>query len=308
MKQDGTANTGGALMLHQLIDQFLANCRMADFSERSIQALSDRIKEFSAYLKKEKFRSIQKVSYLDLVAFVADFGFPSVHVRKSRIWALRQFYHFLTIYGHVPENIATNLPYPKIEKTVPQFLTQDEYKQLLHHFCRKTTDLAGLRNLVIIMLLGTLGLRTSSLTGLDIPDVDIHCGLLWIKEKGGRRRNLVLPSTLCKVLVRYLNMTERTDGPWLLSKRKRRISPRTLQNIFSSATDELGIDKRLHAHLFRHSAATHLNKTAGIEVTRHVLGHQRRANTHKYAHLNPDKYAVYMKLHPYMKEETPCLP
>jgi site-specific recombinase XerC len=53
-----------------------------------------------------------------------------------------------------------------------------------------------------------------------------------------------------------------------------------------------------------HSTATYLNKTSGIEVTRHVLGHQRRANTCKYAHLNPDKYAVYMKLHPYMKKET----
>lgn len=295
-------------MLHQLIDQFMDNCRLANFSERSIQALSIRLKEFSTYLKKEKLRTIKKISYLDLVAFVADFRSPSVHVRKSRIWALRQFFHFLTIYGHVPENIATNLPYPKIEKTVPHFLTQDEYRQLLKYFSRKAVDLVGLRNLVIIMLLGTLGLRTSTLTGLNIKDVDVKCGLLWIKEKGGRSRNLALPSTLCKVLARYLDIIGKTDGPLFLSKRKRRISPRTLQDIFRSAADGLGIDKRLHAHLFRHSAATHLNKTSGIEVTRHVLGHNRRANTLKYAHLNPDKYAVYMKLHPYMKKGPSCLP
>jgi site-specific recombinase XerD len=291
-------------MLQQLINQFVANCRLADFSERSIQALSARLKQFSAYLKKKKIRSIKKVSYLDLVAFVADFGLPSVHVRKSRIWALRQFYHFLTVYGHVPNNIATNLPYPKIEKTVPQFLTHNEYKQLLRHFGRNATDLAGLRNLVIIMLLGTLGLRTSTLIGLDIKDVDSQCGLLWIKEKGGRRRNLVLPSTLCKLLDRYLIMTGRAEGPLFLSKKKRRISPRTLQVLFRSAMEQLAIDKRLHARLFRHSAATHLNKTSGIEITRHVLGHHRRANTRKYAHLNPDKYAAFMKLHPYMKKET----
>ena len=308
MRHDEPPTKGGARMLHRLVVQFIDNCRMVNFSERSIQALSARLKEYSAYLKKEKCRSIKKVSYLDLVAFVADFGSPSIHVRKSRIWALRQFYHFLTIYGHVPENIATNLPYPKIEKTVPLFLTQDEYKLLLHYFCRNAVDLAGLRNLVIILLLGTLGLRTSTLTGLVIQDVEVQCGLLWIKEKGGRRRNLVLPGTLCKVLDRYLNMTGRTEGPLLLSNRKRRISARTLQDIFRSATDKLGIDKRLHARLFRHSAATHLNKTSGIEVTRHVLGHHRRANTLKYAHLNPDKYAVYMLLHPYMKKELPCLP
>jgi site-specific recombinase XerD len=61
-------------MLHQLIDHFLDNCRMANFSERSIQALSARLKELSAYLKQKKYRSVKKVSYLDLVAFVADFS------------------------------------------------------------------------------------------------------------------------------------------------------------------------------------------------------------------------------------------
>jgi len=89
-----------------------------------------------------------------------------------------------------------------------------------------------------------------------------------------------------------------------MSKRKRRISPRTLQDIFRTAADQNGINKKLHARLFRHTAATHLNKVAGVEITQHVLGHSRRANTLKYAHLNPDKYAVYMKQHPFMKKEA----
>jgi hypothetical protein len=143
MKHDGTLNKGGDPMLHQLVVQFMDNCKLAGFSERSIQALSARLNEFNAFLEKEKFPSIQDTCYLDLVAFVSDFGTPSVHARKQRIWALRQFYHFLTLHEYVPENIATNLPYPKIEKTVPQFLTQDEYRKLLQHFCRKATDLAG---------------------------------------------------------------------------------------------------------------------------------------------------------------------
>ncbi len=60
----------------------------------------------------------------------------------------------------------------------------------------------------------------------------------------------------------------------------------------------LEFDKRLHAHLFRHTAATHLNKAAGTDITQHVLGHSQRHNTEKYTHLNPDLYAVYMKRHP----------
>ena len=113
-------------MLHRHINQFLDYCKLADFSIRSIQALTVRLNEFKAFLKSHKIRSVKKITYQHLINFVADHKNPSIHVRKSRVWTLRQFYHFLTLHRIVPENIATGLSYPKIEKTVPQFLTTDE--------------------------------------------------------------------------------------------------------------------------------------------------------------------------------------
>jgi integrase/recombinase XerC len=115
---------------------------------------------------------------------------------------------------------------------------------------------------------------------------------------------MVLPHCICKIIRDFLQPQRRKKGPLLLSKRKKRISPRTLQDIFRTAADHLGIDKKLHARLFRHTAATQLNKVAGIEITQQVLGHSRRANTLKYAHLNPDQYAAYMKKHPFMRKES----
>ncbi|MEE9354117.1 MAG: tyrosine-type recombinase/integrase, partial [Methylococcaceae bacterium] len=286
-------------------NQFLEYCRLADFSIRSIQALTARLNELENFLKTHRIRSVKRVRYHHLIDFTADFNAPSIHVTKSRVWTLRQFYHFLTLHRIVAENIATGLPYPKIEKTVPQFLTQEEYKLLIRHFTDRADAPMGLRNLVIIMLLGTLGLRTSTLIALNIEDIDLRCGLVWLREKGQRQRNLVVPHSLCKIINKYLQLQGHKKGPLLLSKRKKRISPRTLQDIFRKAADQLGIDKKLHARLFRHSAATHLNRVAGIDITQQVLGHSRRANTIKYAHLNPDQYAVYMKKHPYMRKETP---
>jgi len=291
-------------MLHRYIKQFLLYCQLADFSIRSIQALTVRLHEFNNFLKTQRIRSIKKVRYRHLINFAADYNTPSIHVTKSRVWTLRQFYHFLTLHRVVPENIATGLPYPKIEKTIPQFLTIDEYNRLIRHFTVRSDLPMGMRNLIIIMLLGTLGLRTRTLTALNIEDIDITCGLLWVREKGRRHRSMVLPHCLCKIIRNYLQLRRPKKGPLLLSKRKKRISPRTLQDIFRMAADQLGIDKKLHARLFRHTAATHLNQVAGIEITQHVLGHSRRANTLKYAHLNPDKYAVYMKKHPFMTREA----
>ena len=291
-------------MLHRYINQFLEYCQLADFSVRSIQALTARLNEFQTCRKSQRIRSVKKITYRHLVDFVADYKEPSIHVRKSRVWALRQFYHFLTLHRHVPKNIAVRLPYPKIEKTVPQFLAIDEYKLLIRHFTHQVLDLLGLRNLIIIMLLGMLGLRTSTLIAINIEDIDLTCGLVWIREKGRRQRNLILPHCLCKIIHKYLQLIRRKSGPLLISKRKLRISPRTLQDIFRTAADQIGIHKKLHARLFRHTAATHLNKVAGVEITQHVLGHSLRANTLKYAHLNPDQYAVYMKKHPYMQADS----
>ncbi len=291
-------------MLHRHINQFLEYCRLADFSIRSIQALSARLNEFEIFLKTQRIRSIKRVRYRHLIDFAADFNAPSIHVTKSRVWSLRQFYHFLTLHQIVSENIATGLSYPKIEKTVPQFLTVEEYTLLLGHFTDRVNSPMGLRNLIIIMLLGTLGLRTATLIALNIEDIDLTCGLLWIKEKGRRHRSMVLPHCICKIIHDFLQPQRRKKGPLLISKRKKRISPRTLQDIFRTAADHLGIDKKLHARLFRHTAATQLNKVAGIEITQQVLGHNRRANTLKYAHLNPDQYAAYMKKHPFMRKES----
>ncbi len=292
-------------MLHRYINRFLEYCQLADFSPRSIQALTSRLNEFKAFLKSQKIRAVKKITYQQLINFVADHKNPSIHVRKSRVWTLRQFFHFLTLHRCTQKNIALKLPYPKIEKTVPHFLTPDEYNRLICHFSQQSNSSIGLRNLIIIMLLGTLGLRTRTLIVLNIEDIDLTCGLVWIREKGQRQRNLVVPHSFCKIIRTYLQSLKRKKGPLLLSKRKKRISPRTLQDIFRTAADQLDINKKLHARLFRHTAATHLNKVAGIEITQHVLGHSRRANTLKYAHLNPDEYAVYMRKHPFMRKEAP---
>ncbi|MDO9565456.1 MAG: tyrosine-type recombinase/integrase [Candidatus Desulfaltia sp.] len=199
-------------MLHHYINQFLGYCQLADFSVRSIQALAIRLNEFEAFLKSQRIQSVKKVPYRHLIDFVADYKTPSIHVRKSRVWMLRQFYHFLTLHRIVAENIATGIPYPKIEKTVPQFLTIDEYNRLIHYFSRKAQDILELRNLIIIMLLGMLGLRTSTLIAVNIEDIDLTCGLVWIREKGRRRRNLIMPQSLCNIIHNYLQLRKGGRG------------------------------------------------------------------------------------------------
>jgi hypothetical protein len=85
----------------------LEYCQLADFSIRSIQTLTARLNEFNIFLKTQPIRSTKRVRCQHPVDFAAEFITPFIHVMKSSVWALRQFYHFLTLHRIVPENIAT---------------------------------------------------------------------------------------------------------------------------------------------------------------------------------------------------------
>ncbi len=290
-------------MLQDNITHFLDYCKNSDFSERSIETLSFRLNEFNKFVHTHSISSIGNIKYRHLLQFVADYGTPSPSVKKARVWSLHRFFHYLRLKQIIKDNTALKLPYPKIEKKVAQFLTEDEFKRILNHFSQKATDIHGLRNLIMILIMGLLGLRTAAIVAINIQDVDLAESRLWIQEKGywqKTKKSIPLPHVLCQLLSEYIKQLDEKQQPLFLSRRKKRYSPRSLQNLFRNVADQLGIEKKLHPHLFRHTAATQLNKIAGLQITQFVLGHQSIKNTNHYAHLNPDVYAVHMKNHPYM--------
>jgi len=293
-------------MLQNNITNFLNYCKNSDFSKRSIETLSFRLNEFDKFIQASSISTIKHIDYQLLVQFIADHGKPSPSVKKTRVWTLRQFFHYLKLNQLIKDNIALNLPYPKIEKKVAKFLTEDEFNRILNHFTQKATDIHGLRNLVMILIMGLLGLRTIAIVAINVSDVDLTESRLWIKEKGYQgnvKKSIPIPQLLCQILTEYIKQLDSKQVPLFISKRNKRYSPRSLQNLFKNGADQLGIGKKLHPHLFRHTAATQINKIAGLQITQFLLGHQSIQNTNHYAHLNPDIYALHMKNHPYMTFE-----
>lgn len=288
-------------MLTQLITDFIAYTEQVNFKVKSREAITSRLKQLAAYCESNNIHDVNDITFQHLLQFVAEFGHDSVHVKKSKIWALHQFFHFLTLKKIIPENIALTIPYPKVGKKEPMFLSTDEFNHILKHFAKKADKPAGLRNLIIIMLLGILGLRVSSVSHLDIDDVDLASNTIRVVGKATiYKRIMPMPEILTSCLAVFIQQHPHQQGPLFLSKRKNRISDSSIQQMFRNVAEELNISKTIHPHLFRHTAATWLNKTAGTSITQFVLGHARRANTYLYAHLNPDVYATYMKQHPYM--------
>ncbi|MBN2001168.1 tyrosine-type recombinase/integrase, partial [candidate division KSB1 bacterium] len=237
-------------MLRSFILDFLVYCKTFKFAPKSLETLSIQLYEFNHIITQLSVRTIQDISYLHLTAFVAHHRSPSIHIQKQRVWTMHKFFHYLKIQDTIKENIAASIPYPKIIKKVPYYLTVNEFNDLLEYAAKKANDLTGLRNLLIFMILGLLGLRLKALQNLNIQDVNLDMSTILVQEKGVITRRFYMPQILCAVLARYLKLLNLTDGPLFLSKRKKRISERTLQLIFQEAMAHLKIDKHLHAHLF----------------------------------------------------------
>ena len=215
-------------MLEKNISQFLNYCSNSEFSDRSLETLTLRLKEFKQFILSctKQITSVKKINYQHLTEFVADYNNPSVSVKKARVWTLHQFFHFLKLQQQIDKNFAQQLPYPKIEKTVPEFLTTDEFNRILFHFTQQATDIDGVRNLTLISLLGFLGLRTATIVALDIQDVDMAESYIRIQEKGIKsqvKRKLPLPRILCQLLAQYLQLIDRKQGPLFLSKDRKSV-------------------------------------------------------------------------------------
>jgi hypothetical protein len=74
------------IMLQQYCNQFLNYYRLAEFSIRSIKALTSRLNEFKAFLKLQKIRSVKKIRYQNLIHFVADFKNPAKEPADFQPW------------------------------------------------------------------------------------------------------------------------------------------------------------------------------------------------------------------------------
>jgi integrase/recombinase XerC len=127
-------------MLEKYATEFLDYCKVIGFSSRSRQSLEISLRELAVFTDSQAVYSPAEISYGLLTDFVADFRSPSVHKKKARVCCLHQFFHFLTVTDVVRANIATGLPYPKIEKTVPHFLTAEEYNRIISFSARTQSN------------------------------------------------------------------------------------------------------------------------------------------------------------------------
>jgi len=197
--------------------------------------------------------------------------------RKRKIMAVRGFYNFLELEEEITINPFKRIKTPKIERTLPEFVTKKELKKMLN--VAKTKDILFERNSLIIEFLFNTGLRVSELQNLTKEAISSD-GLIRVKGKGKKQRMAICldPNVLKKVK----DYSNRHSKRFLFETIEGKpISISQIQRIVRKYGSF--INKHLTPHKLRHSFATYLlKKGLNIRYLQLLLGHASLNTTQIY--------------------------
>lgn len=247
---------------------------------------------------------VQSVDYLALRKYLAVLKEKNLGSRSvgRRLSALRSFFKFLTREGYIKNNPILMLSSPKLDKHLPQFLTEEEVVKLIESaFAHDEKDELGLRNRAILETFYSTGIRISELVSLSSEDIDFIGGTAKVFGKGKKERIVPIGDVALNVIKRYLDKRKKQDRAVFLNKNGSRITTRGVRNIVTKYIHLAGIRKGISPHTLRHSFATHLlNRGADLRTVQELLGHANLSSTQIYTHLTTSKLkSVYDKAHPH---------
>ena len=226
----------------------------------------------------------------------------------NHVSGLRTLCRYWLRKGRLSRNPFTGAPLPKLEKRLPQFLTEDQMRTLLSSPRRLLENggcdaFTATRDLLAMELLYGAGLRVSELVGLSHADVELSEGTARVMGKGRKMRVCPLGKVACAVLVRFRDEFCGAVGqgsPVLRNRDGSRMTPRAVQLMLKRHLALAGLPLDLTPHKLRHSFATHLlNAGADLRIVQELLGHAQLATTQVYTHVSIARLKdVYNKAHP----------
>lgn len=225
--------------------------------------------------------------------------------------ALRGFYRYLDRENVVRVNPTLGVHAPKRGRTLPKVLDVDQIERLLKI---DPTDALAVRDVAIMELLYSSGLRLAELVSLDIGDVDLSDAAVRVVGKGSKARVVPVGRKALRALRDWLERRATwvvgSERAMFVGKQGRRMSPRAVQARLRSWGIKTGLNSGLHPHKLRHSFASHLLESSGnLRAVQELLGHSDISTTQVYTHLDFQHLAkVYDQAHPRARKKATKVP
>lgn len=286
-----------------IIDSFIQYLRFERrFSPHTITAYQSDLLQFVSYLKKQyEIDNVEDANHTLIRSWIVSLmqdGITSRSVNR-KITVLKTFYKFALKQGKVKTNPMLKITSPKISKRLPVFVDEKAMQRLFDEELFSTEDHEEVRNMLIMELFYSTGMRLSELLQLRDEDFDTYNNTLRVTGKRSKQRILPLSSTMANNLRTFIKKFN-IIGFIFTNKNGKPLYAKFVYNLVKTYLTKITtLDKR-SPHVLRHTFATHmLNSGADINAVKEILGHSSLAATQVYTHNTIEKLKnVYKQAHP----------
>jgi integrase/recombinase XerC len=296
------------VMLADYLRHLRAQRNLAEHTVRAYRA--DLVNLFS-HLDRLGVESLAKVDLRALRSWLAK-QHTLGHARTTlqrRAAAARVFFAWAHETGRATTDPAANLRSPKSMRVLPPTLEQATAARMLDEAiatARETGGPVAARDVALLELLYSTGVRVSELCGLDIDDLDRQRCVVRVLGKGSKERTVPVGAPAVRAVEAWLAnarpqlITGDSGQAMFLGERGKRIDPRVVRRIVHRSLRVTEGAPDLGPHGLRHAMATHLLEGgADLRSVQEMLGHASLATTQIYTHVTNERLrAAFEQAHP----------
>ena len=265
-----------------------------NMSDNTIQSYLYDIKKLESFISNNKTsKNPTELSEHEVREFVFFISKDVKSRTQARIISgIKKFFDFLLIENLINNNPVDNIETPKLGINLPNTLSLDEIDKIISNINLKSKT--GKRNIAIVELLYSCGLRVSELIELKISDLFFKESLIKVTGKGNKERFVPISKLAQKYIFDYINnsrnlknINEGHEDTLFLNERGSKLSRVMIFIIIKKLKNLAGISKKIGPHTLRHSFATHLlDRGADLRAVQELLGHSSLSTTQIYTHIS----------------------
>ena len=292
-------------------DKFIAYISsVRAYSSHTLEAYLGDLEQFYEFCRyyyaqdDVELKQIDKITLRHFLGMLTENKY-SARSAARKLAALKSFFKFCLRRNWIEKNPAYAIKSPKLPKSLPTVLSQDQTKRLFENI--EVHDFITARDAAMIELFYACGVRLSELINLDLRHIQFKNNLISVTGKGNKQRLLPLGDAAIEALNLYLAYytdefeTPGPRSPLFLSNKGERISVRNVRLRIERYLKEVSDGaKKNSPHVLRHTMATHLlDEGADLEAVRMMLGHESLSTTQVYTHVKMERLKeAYAKAHP----------
>lgn len=291
------------MLLAEAIKNFKFHCEFEkNLSQKTLQAYTIDLNQFESYehFAMMRINDFDKNILKEYIKYLYEQQFKAKTI-KRKLAVIKTFFTYLEF-----DEIILVSPFRKMNisikepKLLPKTMDLKEIRRMLKHiYVYKDNHIdkenysykAIVRDLAVIEILFSTGMRVSELCNIKYKDVNIQTGNIKIYGKGSKERVIqICDNEVKKILREYQSLFKDQllkQEYYFLNRLHNKLSEQSVRFMIKKYQKESGLIKHITPHMFRHSFATLLlEEGVDIRYIQHMLGHSSISTTQIYTRVN----------------------